>query len=146
LVYDVDLADATLTLQYVGERDLAAALDERPTEAVGRHLARLHGAGVVHGDPTTRNVRVSPDRVEGATEGGESDRAPGTYLIDFGLGYHTGHVEDHAMDLHVFEGSIRATATDPEPLIAAFEAGYESVGDEEVLARLRDVADRGRYR
>ncbi|WP_423995719.1 bifunctional N(6)-L-threonylcarbamoyladenine synthase/serine/threonine protein kinase [Halorubrum trapanicum] len=146
LVYDVDLADATLTLQYVGERDLAAALDERPTEAVGRHLARLHGAGVVHGDPTTRNVRVSPDRIEGATEDGESDRAPGTYLIDFGLGYHTGHVEDHAMDLHVFEGSIRATATDPEPLISAFESGYEAVGDEAVLARLRDVADRGRYR
>jgi len=24
------------------------------------------------------------------------------YLIDFGLGYHTDHVEDHAMDLHVF--------------------------------------------
>jgi N6-L-threonylcarbamoyladenine synthase/protein kinase Bud32 len=146
LVYDVDLADATLTLQYVGERDLAAALDERSTEAVGRHLARLHGAGVVHGDPTTRNVRVSPDRVEGAAEGDESDRASATYLVDFGLGYHTGHVEDHAMDLHVFEGSIRATATDSEPLIAAFEAGYEAVGDGEVLARLRDVADRGRYR
>jgi N6-L-threonylcarbamoyladenine synthase/protein kinase Bud32 len=146
LVYDVDLADATLTLQHVGERDLAGALDERRTEAVGRHLARLHGAGMVHGDPTTRNVRVSPDRVEGATEGGESDRTPGTYLIDFGLGYHTGHVEDHAMDLHVFEGSVRATATDPDRLIAAFEAGYEAAGDGEVLDRLRDVADRGRYR
>jgi N6-L-threonylcarbamoyladenine synthase/protein kinase Bud32 len=146
LVYDVDLADATLTLQYVGERDLAAALDERPTEAVGRHLARLHGAGIVHGDPTTRNVRVSPDRVGRQTDDGESDSPPETYLIDFGLGYHTGHVEDHAMDLHVFEGSIRATAAAPEPLIAAFEAGYEAVGDDEVLDRLRDVADRGRYR
>ena len=146
LVYDVDLANATLTLQYVGERDLAAALDERSTGAVGRYLARLHGAGMVHGDPTTRNVRVSPDRGERATESGESDAASPTYLIDFGLGYHTGHVEDHAMDLHVFEGSIRATATEPDPLIAAFEAGYEAVGDGEVLDRLRDVADRGRYR
>ncbi|ELZ46717.1 bifunctional UGMP family protein/serine/threonine protein kinase [Halorubrum californiense DSM 19288] len=146
LVYDVDLATATLTLQYVGERDLATALDERATEAVGRHLARLHGAGIVHGDPTTRNVRVSPDSVAGQTANGEPDTAPGTYLIDFGLGYHTGHVEDHAMDLHVFEGSIRATASDPDPLIAAFEAGYEAVGEGEVLERLRDVADRGRYR
>ncbi|MGM0447514.1 MAG: bifunctional N(6)-L-threonylcarbamoyladenine synthase/serine/threonine protein kinase [Methanobacteriota archaeon] len=146
LVYDVDLANATLTLQYVGERDLATVLDERSTRAVGRHLARLHGAGIVHGDPTTRNVRVSPDGVGGRAENGESDPAPQTYLIDFGLGYHTGHVEDHAMDLHVFEGSIRATATDPGPLIAAFEAGYEAVGDGEVIDRLRDVADRGRYR
>jgi N6-L-threonylcarbamoyladenine synthase/protein kinase Bud32 len=146
LVYDVDLASATLTLQHVGERDLAAALDERWTEAAGRHLARLHGAGMVHGDPTTRNVRVSPDDVEAGAGSGDSNRAPETYLIDFGLGYHTGHVEDHAMDLHVFEGSVRATATDPEPLVAAFEAGYEAVGDDEVLDRLRDVADRGRYR
>ncbi|RLM72337.1 bifunctional N(6)-L-threonylcarbamoyladenine synthase/serine/threonine protein kinase [Halorubrum sp. Atlit-26R] len=146
LVSDVDLASATLTLQYVGDRDLATALDERATEAVGRHLARLHGAGIVHGDPTTRNVRVSPDGVEGRVESGDSAPAPETYLIDFGLGYHTGHVEDHAMDLHVFEGSIRVTATDPDPLIAAFESGYEAVGDGEVLERLRDVADRGRYR
>ena len=146
LVYDVDLADTTLTLQHVGERDLAAALDQRPTEAVGGHLARLHRAGIVHGDPTTRNVRVSPECDGGQAESGGSVSGPETYLIDFGLGYHTGHVEDHAMDLHVFEGSIRATATDPEPLIATFEAGYEAVGDGEVLDRLRDVADRGRYR
>ncbi|VTT86432.1 TsaD/Kae1/Qri7 protein, required for threonylcarbamoyladenosine t(6)A37 formation in tRNA / p53-regulating protein kinase (human PRPK/yeast YGR262c) [Halorubrum sp. DM2] len=146
LVYDIDLATATLTLQYVGDRDLAAALDERWTETVGRHLARLHRAGMVHGDPTTRNVRVSPDTAESAGRGGESNETSGTYLIDFGLGYHTGHVEDHAMDLHVFEGSVRATAADPDPLTAAFEAGYESAGDPEVLDRLRDVADRGRYR
>ncbi|QWC18768.1 bifunctional N(6)-L-threonylcarbamoyladenine synthase/serine/threonine protein kinase [Halorubrum sp. 2020YC2] len=146
LVYDVDLAAATLTLGHVGARDLAAALDERRTEAVGRHLARLHAAGIVHGDPTTRNVRVSADDGgTGGPSGGESG-VPETYLIDFGLGYHTGHVEDHAMDLHVFEGSVRATATDPDPLISAFESGYESVGDAEVLDRLRDVADRGRYR
>ncbi|OTE99945.1 KEOPS complex kinase/ATPase Bud32, partial [Halorubrum sp. SD612] len=146
LVYDVDLPNATLTLQHVGERDLANALDERAAEAVGRHLARLHGAGMVHGDPTTRNVRVSTDGVAARSGNGGADRTPETFLIDFGLGYHTGHVEDHAMDLHVFEGSVRATATDPDPLIAAFESGYGAVGDDEVLDRLRDVADRGRYR
>ncbi|ELZ44031.1 bifunctional UGMP family protein/serine/threonine protein kinase [Halorubrum coriense DSM 10284] len=145
LVSDVDLANATLTLQHVGERDLAAALDERSAEAVGRHLARLHGAGIVHGDPTTRNVRVALGGERAERDGG-AGAPPETYLIDFGLGYHTGHVEDHAMDLHVFEGSVRATATDPGPLVAAFEAGYEAVGDGDVLDRLRDVADRGRYR
>jgi N6-L-threonylcarbamoyladenine synthase/protein kinase Bud32 len=136
LVYDVDVPAATLTLGYVGDRDLAADLDERWTAAVGRHLARLHGAGIVHGDPTTRNVRIE------GREGGDG-RAT---LIDFGLAYHTGHVEDHAMDLHVFEGSVRATATDPEPLIEAFEAGYAEAGDGDVLDRLRDVEGRGRYR
>ncbi|OYR38098.1 KEOPS complex kinase/ATPase Bud32, partial [Halorubrum sp. Hd13] len=136
LVYDVDVPAATLTLQHVGDRDLAADLDERWTTAVGRHLARLHGAGIVHGDPTTRNVRIE--------RRGERDAR--ATLIDFGLAYHTSHVEDHAMDLHVFEGSVRATATEPNPLIEAFEAGYAEAGDGDVLDRLRTVEGRGRYR
>ncbi len=135
LVCDVDLANATLTLQYVGERDLADALSVDRMRTVGEHLARLHGAGIVHGDPTIRNVRVGP-----------TGTSPSTFLIDFGLGYHAGHVEDHAMDLHVLEGSVRATATDPDPLLAALEAGYRRAGETDVLDRLRDVEGRGRYR
>ena len=142
LVYDVDVPTATLTLQYVGEHDLGAVLDADPAERwnrrVGEHLARLHGAGVVHGDPTTRNVRIGA--------GGGDGNGETTFLIDFGLGYHTGHVEDHAMDLHVFEGSVTATATDPDPLVDAFEAGYRAIGDADVLDRLREVRRRGRYR
>ena len=146
LVSDVDVGRATLTLQHVGDRDLAGDLDERWTAAVGRHLARLHGEGIVHGDPTTRNVRVEGSPAGGSPGRGETDNDARTTLIDFGLAYHTGHVEDHAMDLHVFEGSVRATATDPAPLIEAFEAGYAAVGDEAVLDRLREVEGRGRYR
>ena len=135
VVRDVDVREATLTLQHVGESDLAAALTPDRARDVGRHLAALHAAGVVHGDPTTRNVRVG--EVAGA------DRA---FLIDFGLGFHTGHVEDHAMDLHVFEQSVAGTADDPETLAAAFEAGYAERGDDAVLDRLRAVEHRGRYR
>jgi len=153
LVYDADVPNATLTLQYVGDRDLAAALDGGETErvaAVGRYLARLHDAGIVHGDPTTRNVRVGVGDSDTQTGDGEANGTTAvddrTALIDFGLAYHTGHVEDHAMDLHVFEGSVRATAIDPDPLIEAFEDGYATVGDDDVLDRLRDVEGRGRYR
>ncbi|MFB6155732.1 MAG: bifunctional N(6)-L-threonylcarbamoyladenine synthase/serine/threonine protein kinase [Haloferacaceae archaeon] len=129
LVLDVDVAEATLTLQRVGEADLAADLTEARARTVGEYLAALHRAGVVHGDPTTRNVRVG-------------DR---TVLIDFGLGYHSGHVEDHAMDLHVFEQSVEGTADDPEPLVRAFEEGYAAAGDDAVLSRLRVIEGRGRY-
>ena len=142
LVYDVDVANATLTLQRVGDRDLAAGLTPARAAAVGRHLARLHGAGIVHGDPTTRNVRV--ERESDGRIGDDGDLA--VQLIDFGLGYHSGHVEDHAMDLHVFEGSVVATAVDPGPVVEAFEDGYRAVGEVDVLERLRDVERRGRYR
>ncbi|SFG62383.1 bifunctional N6-L-threonylcarbamoyladenine synthase / protein kinase Bud32 [Halopelagius inordinatus] len=130
VVRDVDPTEGVIVFDYVGEADLAGHLTADRCRTVGEHLARIHRAGFVHGDPTTRNVRVGEDR---------------TYLIDFGLGYHTGHVEDHAMDLHVFGQSVEGTATEPDPLLGAFEAGYESVGDDAVLARLREIEGRGRY-
>ncbi|MFB6107271.1 MAG: bifunctional N(6)-L-threonylcarbamoyladenine synthase/serine/threonine protein kinase [Haloplanus sp.] len=133
VVSDVDVADSTLVFERVGDADLAAALTPARARRVGEHLATLHGAGVVHGDPTTRNVRVHRD-----------DDA--VFLIDFGLGYHSRHVEDHAMDLHVFAGSVVGTADDPDAVLDAVEAGYAAVGDDAVLSRLRDVEDRGRYR
>jgi N6-L-threonylcarbamoyladenine synthase/protein kinase Bud32 len=134
LVRDVDLKEATLTLQRVGEADLAARLSTETAERVGERLATLHDAGIVHGDPTTRNVRVAGSDV---------------FLVDFGLGFHSGHVEDHAMDLHVFEQSVAGTAGRPEPLVAAFESGYRDAGGEAarlVVDRLREVEGRGRYR
>jgi N6-L-threonylcarbamoyladenine synthase/protein kinase Bud32 len=233
LVRDVDLAEATLRLSFVGDCDLAAVLAEDdgraadaaadaaataasadPTDlvaAVGEHLARIHAAGIVHGDPTTRNVRVDRGRAEHgetangddserasgddsetangddserasgddsetangddseATSGDDSEttsdgvsderarsEAPRTYLIDFGLGYYTDHVEDLAMDLHVFEQSLYGTADDAQRLVAAFEERYAEVaeaveterevtGDEDVLERLRGIEGRGRY-
>ncbi|WP_248895311.1 bifunctional N(6)-L-threonylcarbamoyladenine synthase/serine/threonine protein kinase [Haloplanus halobius] len=132
VVFDVDVAEATLTFEHVGDRDLAAALTPARARTVGEHLATLHEAGIVHGDPTVRNVRIEDGRL---------------FLIDFGLGYHSGHVEDHAMDLHVFGGSVRGTATETAAadVLSAFEAGYAAVGDEAVISRLRKIERRGRY-
>ncbi len=142
VLYDVDPGEGRLVFEQVGSAELRAILAsdgaaerERGEAArervadVGRHLARIHGAGFVHGDPTPRNVRV-----------GER-----TYLIDFGLGYHTGHVEDFAMDLHVLEGSLGGTASDPEPLVAALEDAYREAGDPQVIDQLRAIEWRGRY-
>jgi len=134
---DVDPHESRLEMEYVGNRDLRSIVRDGDGDTaadrvrdVGRQLAAIHRNGFVHGDPTTRNVRVSPER---------------TYLIDFGLGYHTDHVEDYAMDLHVFEQSLVGTADDPEPLGEAVREGYREVGRETVLDRLTEVEGRGRY-
>jgi len=128
-MWDVDRETATIRFQHVGEADLAERLTAESVATVGRHLATLHEAGLVHGDPTPRNVRVG-DRV---------------WLIDFGLGFHTGHIEDYAIDLHVLRGSLAATAGDPQPLLDAVLDGYTAVGDDDVIDRLASVEDRGRY-
>jgi N6-L-threonylcarbamoyladenine synthase/protein kinase Bud32 len=133
VVRDVDVQEATIEFGYVGDRDLRDALTEGRVRDVSRHLARIHDAGVVHGDPTTRNVRVDGDR---------------TYLIDFGLGYASRGEEDHAVDLHVFANSLAGTADDAERLRRAAEDAYRETSDrgERVLDRLRSVEGRGRYR
>jgi N6-L-threonylcarbamoyladenine synthase/protein kinase Bud32 len=142
VVRDVDDRDGTLVFERVGDRDLARALTPDRVRAVGRHLAAIHAAGFVHGDPTTRNVRVTGAAAaeDDVDVGGER-----VYLIDFGLGYHTEQLEDYAMDLHVFDQSLVGTARDPGPLRDALRDGYQDVGDDRVLAQLADVEGRGRY-
>jgi len=139
VVRDVDTAEATITFEFVGDCDLREALDADRARAVGRHLATLHDAGIVHGDPTTRNVRV-------ATGDRDGDTAR-TYLIDFGLGYSSRDEEDHAVDLHVFGRSLAGTADDAEELRAAAHAAYRETSErpDAVLGRLRSVEGRGRY-
>ena len=141
LVRDVDTESTAITLQRVGDSDLDGTLTPEHVRAVGRHLATIHDAGFVHGDPTTRNVRVETGE---STADADPDRV---FLIDFGLGYHTGHEEDHAMDLHVFAQSLAGTADDAERLQAAAEAAYRETSEraDTVLDRLRAIEGRGRY-
>ena len=157
VISDVDLAEARILFERVGETDLRNAITESRVAEVGGHLARIHEAGFVHGDPTTRNVRVrAGSAMDMAGEGsqvaaqatqpdGRDGRPPETILIDFGLGYYTDDVEDYAMDLHVLAQSLSGTADDPEALSAAAEERYATVGDPSVIERLREIEGRGRY-
>ena len=165
---DLDVRAGSMTFEYVGRADLRDLLGTEagaggdphdPSDAagspaarnvdaadaverLGEHLATLHQAGIVHGDPTTRNVRVSLSKV---ARSGSSAAVGRTYLIDFGLGYHTDATEDHAMDLHVFGQSLAGTAEDAPRLRERFEDAYAARGDRAVLDRLREIEGRGRY-
>jgi len=151
VVRDVDLRESRLVFQRVGTADLRESLTERHVRAVGRHLARIHDAGFVHGDPTTRNVRVrrrnTPPNERAVDDREPAPSRPATFLIDFGLGYSTDEAEDHAMDLHVLAQSLAGTADDPETLRSAAEAAYRDESDhaDAVFASLDDIEGRGRY-
>lgn len=129
VIKDIDLAEDCIVFSREGESDLRDGLSLDAVRAVGGFLARLHDHGIVHGDPTTRNIRVNN----------------GPVLIDFGLGYHSRDVEDFAMDLHVFKQSL-AGATDTFcEYGSALESAYEAAGDSAVITRLREIESRGRY-
>ncbi|MBV0925780.1 bifunctional N(6)-L-threonylcarbamoyladenine synthase/serine/threonine protein kinase [Halomicroarcula limicola] len=148
LVLDVDPEEARIVFQRVGDADLRESLTEPHVGDVGRHLARIHDAGFVHGDPTTRNVRVaSTDGTRERRDGPTDAERRRTHLIDFGLGYYSGEPEDHAMDLHVLAQSLSGTADDPERLLSAAESAYREESDhaDAVFERLDDIEGRGRY-
>jgi N6-L-threonylcarbamoyladenine synthase/protein kinase Bud32 len=128
-VRDLDPYESTLVVERVGDRDLGAEPTAELVDRVTRHLAALHAVGLVHGDPTTRNVRIDGEPT----------------LIDFGLGFHSDDVEDFAMDLHVLAGSLAGTADEPGPLVEAMLAAYAEAGDAAVLERLDEIEGRGRY-
>lgn len=113
-------------------RNARANIMARKLFEAGVALAKLHRAGIVHGDYTPANI-ILKKRNKGKNE---------VCIIDFGLGGFSRDDEDMAMDLLVMKKSL----TD-EKMLRAFLAGYarEWEGAARVLARLKEVEKRGRY-
>lgn len=95
---------------------------------VGRLVAELHNADIIHGDLTTLNFIVG-DRI---------------YVIDFGLSFVSRKDEDKAVDLYMFERALKCGHS--EDYLSAFYEGYRAVGSPSVLERLESVRQRGRKR
>jgi Kae1-associated kinase Bud32 len=124
-----------LVLERIEGPPLKQVLDDRLelVEPLGSSVAKLHSAGILHGDLTTSNVVASGE---------------GPVLIDFGLSYRSERTEDRAMDLHLFRQTLRSSHPEVErEAWRRFEEGYRS-GEfsAEVLDRLEEVEKRGRYK
>ena len=141
-LYAVDPAAATLVMARLPgetlERALRASDGARWLPQLGELLARIHAAGIVHGDPTTSNFIAAGD-------GDESGVNAGLAVIDFGLGAATDDDEQRATDLRVMLESLEAHHPElaaREPLLAAYGAWDGAAG---VLERLVALEQRGRY-
>ena len=100
---------------------------------LGQAMARLHSAGIVHGDLTTSNMIFSKGRL---------------YLIDFGLGKFSGKVEDQAVDLHLLYGALKSAHFRHleeawKNLLKVYKQNYSK--SKEVLKRLEKIGMRRRY-
>ena len=141
-LYAMDLPRATLVMEYVqGDRlrDLVGSLRtdeaEDAFERFGRSAARMHTAGIMHGDLTTANVlKKGKDLV----------------FIDFGLSARTDRLEDHAVDLRLIKETL--VGAHPGVAQAALDSlfrGYASEAGTQrfrsVLRQLKSIERRGRY-
>lgn len=93
---------------------------------IGAMLARMHNAGIVHGDFTPANIMLCGRRL---------------YVIDFGLSGDNGNVEEKAIDLLLIKRSV------PKESYAAVSKGYASAATNpsKIIARLAEIEKRGRY-
>ncbi len=141
-LYDIDVPGSTLVMEYVrGERvkDLVGSLDQKELEGLffefGRNTAKLHSAGIMHGDLTTANV---------------VRRDVALVFIDFGLSVRTTRLEDQAVDLRLIKETL--VGAHPEIATLALESlnrGYAAVVGrakaKAVQRQLLSIERRGRY-
>ncbi|KAF8639059.1 hypothetical protein AX17_001755 [Amanita inopinata Kibby_2008] len=113
---------------------------------IGKELAKMHKADIVHGDLTTSNMMLRhPSSVPVRDSQGSTELV----MIDFGLAFQSTLVEDKAVDLYVLERAFASTHPESEPLFASVLATYgEGMGKDwpAIRRRLDDVRLRGRKR
>ena len=119
-------------MERIAGQPVSLVINETIAEQIGAVLCTLHSAGIIHGDPTTRNMIVSGTRV---------------YLIDFGLASYDRSLEARGVDVHVFFQSLEASHENNRELKKAFLAGYAKKcrDAEQVLSKVEEIKGRGRY-
>jgi TP53 regulating kinase-like protein len=134
----------------VRERDVGSVGAEEGLRAlmrrIGGAVGRLHAVGVVHGDLTTSNMMLAPEK-GGAAAGEEGGLEGEIVLIDFGLAAQTVQEEDRAVDLYVLERAFGSTHPREEGMFGEVLEGYREAfpkGSKGTLRRLEDVRMRGR--
>ncbi|MBI2673624.1 Kae1-associated serine/threonine protein kinase [Candidatus Woesearchaeota archaeon] len=99
---------------------------------IGRQIARLHDADIIHGDLTTSNMILNGEEI---------------FFIDFGLGFVSNREEDKAVDLHLLRQAINSRHYLYPNLFSEIINGYkESENSSKVFNRLELVEKRGRYK
>ncbi len=143
VIYMVDLAEATIVMEYVEGKQVKNVLNELPTEKriklcryIGELIGKLHGSGIIHGDLTTSNMILTPTGK--------------MVFIDFGLSEQTMEVEAKGVDLHLLKRALHSTHyLYADECFEAVMEGYEkTVGEKEaklVLEKILEIEKRGRY-
>ena len=123
-----------IVMSKINGEKLRDVLDKKPELAreIGEKLAKLHDAGIIHGDLTTSNMILDKEIV----------------FIDFGLSFHSIKAEDKAVDIHLFKQALESKHFKiKEQAYKEFLNGYKKAnGYDQIMQRLEKVELRGRYK
>jgi TP53 regulating kinase-like protein len=143
IIFLIDRANFEIIMQYIEGRRLRDWLEEvgkvqrgRICRSVGRSIALLHRNEIIHGDLTTSNlILTANNRI---------------FFVDFGLGFHSGDVEDQGVDLFLLLRALQSYHyRHAQECFTEIMKGYgETVGRgkaTEVADKIEEIKKRGRY-
>lgn len=127
----LDVEDFRIVMEKIDGIPVKFIMSEEICREIGRNVAKLHSAGIIHGDLTPMNMIYVDGRV---------------YFIDFGLSFYDERLEAKGTDIHVFYEALKAEYDDWERFWNAFLEGYEEYEKfYDVMERFREIQLRGRY-
>lgn len=139
VVYDVDLEEGCITMEFIRGRSVKSILDEEPERAeeicrmIGEMVAKLHNNKISHGDLTTSNMIL--------------DDSGTLCVIDFSLGDTKVELEDMGVDIHLLERAFTSAHSTIADAYGYFLDAYKKnmPGYKYVLRRVEDIKGRARY-
>ncbi len=143
VIYLVDTTNSMIVMEYIEGQRLKETLNSATKsqrkdlcETLGRLVGRLHKWGIMHGDLTTSNMILGPQRR--------------MYLVDFGLGEKRADLEARGVDLHLMKRAFQSVhfRWADECFDAALE-GYADIFErgtvQEISKKISEIERRGRY-
>ncbi|MFH1445675.1 MAG: KEOPS complex kinase/ATPase Bud32 [Nanoarchaeota archaeon] len=103
-------------------------------ELIGKEIASLHNANIIHGDLTTSNFILTDKKL---------------FVVDFGLGKYSERVEDQAVDLYVLYEALKAAHFKYlnhawQNILKSYSYSYSNA--KTVLNRIEKIKKRRRYK
>ncbi len=127
----LDVEDCKIVMERIDGEAVRNVINREIAVKIGKNVAKLHSAGIVHGDLTPMNMILKNDLV---------------YFVDFGLAYYDERIEAKGIDIHVFYEALKADFDNWDELWDGFLKGYSRYEKfDEVIDRFREIEMRGRY-
>jgi len=139
VIYDVDVLEGSITMEYISGERVREIIDSEPERIpevcsmIGESMAKMHNAGVCHGDLTTSNMII--------TDSGE------LCIIDFSMGATRCDIEGKGVDVHLLERAFTSSHSESAHAFGLVMESYvrHAEGAEEILKRVEDIKGRARY-
>jgi Kae1-associated kinase Bud32 len=135
-VYFVDPISAEIVMEFIEGKNLKEKMNESLALEMGRCTGLLHTNNIIHNDLTTSNfIKAANNQL---------------VLLDFGLSFLSGRLEDKAVDIRLVKEVFFSSYVSISDLaFSKFLIGYSSViGQKTMMATLKKVLEiehRGRY-